>query len=231
MTKEAVESLISGLELWALIFGAVVVIGVGGESVFGVRIWWNNRKLHKLEQTENDDLRLKVRQADERSSKAEAEAEGFRLQIADANERAANAELAEKELEVSIQPRDLTIAQQRAIGDACRTFSGSSVVLRSYGLDLEGARLGKLIVAALRFGGLNVIDDTASLLPLGGGNFSTGVHVSGPPEYKGLADTIRSALSTTGKLKVSAEPVLVADKVMVFVGLKPLPEVKPLARN
>ena len=48
VTKDALVQLIGHLEVWALIFGAIVVVGVAGETVFGVRIWWNNRKLHKL---------------------------------------------------------------------------------------------------------------------------------------------------------------------------------------
>jgi hypothetical protein len=65
VTKEALQTLISQLEVGALIFGVIVVIGVAGESVYGVRIWWNNKKLHKLERAENEELRLtQVRQFD-----------------------------------------------------------------------------------------------------------------------------------------------------------------------
>jgi hypothetical protein len=53
MDKSSLETLISSLEFWSWVFGVIVVIGVGGESVFGIRLIWNNRKLHRLEEREN----------------------------------------------------------------------------------------------------------------------------------------------------------------------------------
>ncbi len=43
MDKGALLALISNLEKWALFFGILVAIGVAGESVYGIRLYWNNR--------------------------------------------------------------------------------------------------------------------------------------------------------------------------------------------
>src|SRR5438876_1144476 len=78
VTKEALETLIGHLEVWALIFGAIVVIGVAGESIFGVRIWWNSRKLQAIQRTEN--LKLQTTLATLQKEVANADA-----RIAEAN--------------------------------------------------------------------------------------------------------------------------------------------------
>jgi hypothetical protein len=70
VAKEALETLIEHLEVWALVFGAIVVIGVAGESIFGVRIWWNSRKLQAIQRTEL---------ANARARQAEAEADLLKL--------------------------------------------------------------------------------------------------------------------------------------------------------
>jgi hypothetical protein len=133
MNKEILEALIRRLEVWGLFFGVIVVIGVAGESVIGVRIWWNNRKLRKLQEAENLALQLKISdfqrkaedakrgaaaaeshlaEARQKAAEADAKAEGFRLDIARANERAAKAEKettgAKLELERLRSPRSLT---------------------------------------------------------------------------------------------------------------------------
>jgi hypothetical protein len=92
VTKEALETLIRHLELGALVFGALVVIGVAGETIFGVRIWWNNRKLQKIQQSENTELQIKISGLQQKTAEADAKAEGFRFQIAEANTRVKSAE-------------------------------------------------------------------------------------------------------------------------------------------
>lgn len=124
--KAALEGSLSSIEMWALIFGIVVVVGVAGESVFGVRAWWNNSKLQTVlgsidqeRQSEIAAATQKAGEAAERAANAEenlanakeraalaeqhageakAKAEAFRLDIAKATERAADANrIAEEE--------------------------------------------------------------------------------------------------------------------------------------
>jgi len=70
--KEALESAIEHIDLWLLIFGLIVAVGVVGEFVYGFKAWRNNQKLHvvqqsidQLRQTEiahlnSDNLKLRI---------------------------------------------------------------------------------------------------------------------------------------------------------------------------
>jgi hypothetical protein len=56
-----------------------------------------------------------------------------------AEERAAILERENLELKALIQPRDLTVAQQKAIGTAVRQFAGKKVVMTTYTFDQESS--------------------------------------------------------------------------------------------
>jgi len=147
MTKEALDALISRLEIRAVIFGVIVGIGVVGESVYGFRIWWNNRKLRKLQDEENLALQLKISEfqqkaeeakrdsaaaeshlagakassalAEQHAAEANERAKRFESQIAEANARAAEAEL---ELAKFKAPRALSDDQARLIAGKLKPF-------------------------------------------------------------------------------------------------------------
>jgi hypothetical protein len=68
------------------------------------------------------------------------------------------AQMRTAELWKQIQPRELTADQQKAIGNALRSFHGQKVTVFSYGWDQEGYGFSKQIVAALRFANLDVED-------------------------------------------------------------------------
>jgi hypothetical protein len=74
MDKSALEALISRLEVWALIFGVIVAIGVAGESVYGIRLWWNNRKLQAMQASEAESQRLAIAELTEKTATANARA-------------------------------------------------------------------------------------------------------------------------------------------------------------
>jgi len=48
------------IDFWLLVFGVIVVIGVGGESVLGIRHWWNSHKLDAIHETENETPRVEI---------------------------------------------------------------------------------------------------------------------------------------------------------------------------
>src|ERR1700720_3658969 len=93
--REALETTLGSIEFWALIFGVIVVIGVAGESVFGVRAWWNNRKLQAVQQDiehwrEAETARLNKEAADARITAGNAiEAAGNANERASQNEKEA----------------------------------------------------------------------------------------------------------------------------------------------
>lgn len=83
--KGELEKLLDGFEVWLLIFGVLVVIGVAGESIFGLRTWWNNRKLHDVNNAIDQ-----YRQAE--TARMNRDASDARNDAAHAIERAAKAE-------------------------------------------------------------------------------------------------------------------------------------------
>jgi hypothetical protein len=114
MDKSEIEALLARIDIWLLIFGIIVVIGVAGESFFGIRHWWNSRKLQTIQQT--DELNLKAEIARLGNSAAEAK------------ERAAQAEVrvAEANLELAKlkTPRTLNAEQQKRIAEKLKPFTG-----------------------------------------------------------------------------------------------------------
>jgi hypothetical protein len=53
MDKAQLDTLLGRIDVWLLIFGVVVVVGVAGESFFGIRHWWNSRKLQAIQRAED----------------------------------------------------------------------------------------------------------------------------------------------------------------------------------
>ena len=45
MDKAQIQAALEHIDVWLLVFGIIVVIGVGGESFFGIRHWWNGPQI------------------------------------------------------------------------------------------------------------------------------------------------------------------------------------------
>ena len=135
--KGTIEGVLSTIDVWLIVFGIFVAIGVVGESIVGYLAWRNNRQLHAVQRSIDD-----LRQSD----------------IANAKERAATAERRAAELQAKIMPRDLTEEQQKDIGAACTRFSGRSVQVTADSPDPESWLLAELIQEALkRYGGVDSV--------------------------------------------------------------------------
>ena len=48
MDKPALESALNCLEIGLVVFGAITAVGVAGESINAIRIWWTRRKINLL---------------------------------------------------------------------------------------------------------------------------------------------------------------------------------------
>jgi voltage-gated potassium channel Kch len=90
--KQALDTVLDGFEKWLIFFGLLVVIGVGGESLYGFRTFWNNRKLHEVQRSIDRVRQEDIAKVSERAVTAEATAKGFESQIADSVARAKAAE-------------------------------------------------------------------------------------------------------------------------------------------
>jgi hypothetical protein len=119
-----------------------------------------------------------------------------RVEIAKANERVANAEKRTAELLAEIQPRSLTVIQQRNVGNALRHFSGRKVLVSSFRGDLEAYQVGKQIVASLKYAGLDILENLGNA----GGLPSTGVLIACSRSNREIASVLSAALQSTGAL-------------------------------
>jgi len=78
MDKAELETLLARIDVWLLIFGAIVVIGVAGESVFGIRHWWNSRKLQAIQNSENLALQAEIARLNKEAADAKLKLEEVR---------------------------------------------------------------------------------------------------------------------------------------------------------
>ena len=128
MDKAQIEALLARIDVWLLIFGVIVVVGVAGESFFGIRHWWNNRKLEAIQHTEDQ-------QREEEIARLNKEAGAARETAGAAVERAAALEVEALQLrkELVLQgPRANLIAgdNRKKLVDALKPFAKQPVDVR-----------------------------------------------------------------------------------------------------
>lgn len=206
MGKSELEVFLARIDVWLLIFGVIVVLGVAGESVFGIIHWWNSRKLQEVQRAES-------LHQEERIALLTKEA-------ADANRRAL-------ELQALVQPRDLTTEQQEAIGRACTAFSGHKVTLQSNTVDLEGWLLAQLIRDSLERAGIQVGYDPGNAPTFA--TMGSGILVTGPANEQEFITTIRTSLASIGKLRVADQLPAEGGTVLIAVGVRPFRESIPVS--
>jgi hypothetical protein len=210
-------TLLSWIERGQNIAALLVAIGVAAEFVLG---FMAVPARHRLDQAKDAEL----------------------LQLAGNSKALENqtAELRNKnlQLEALIQPRDLTIDQQKAIGNALRKFPGKFVLIWWGQNDLEAWRLGALIRSSLKTGGILSTIVPLSEPPMTGPRI--GVDVIG--KDSALANAIMEALIHDGALepapKPTPQPIVGTSGIQniwsgrspdaeIFVGLKPLKMLAP----
>ena len=166
--RELIEQSLATIDVWLLIFGIFVVIGVGGESIFGIRAWLINRKLHSVQieiesfhQAETAVLVNQAADANRDASFARKDAEAFKLDIAKANERAANAEKSAAEANLALEklktPRTLSLEQQTRVSAAVHGFPKTPFDIFA-SVDPEAADLANKIEGALLLAGWEEVD-------------------------------------------------------------------------
>jgi hypothetical protein len=126
MDKSELETLLSKIDIWLLVFGVIVVIGVAGESFFGIRHWWNSRKLQSLQQLENDTQRAEI----VRLSKETADAN---VRASEANQKAEEEKLARIKLEERLAWRRISPKEYPAFVAALKPFKRSVVEVTKLG--------------------------------------------------------------------------------------------------
>src|ERR1700687_4785067 len=188
MDKAQLHTLLARIDVWLLIFGVIVVVGVGGESFFGIRHLWNTRKFQAIKEAENRQREETIARLNQEAAQLRKDAEGL---------KADNLKLA-----AQIAPRRLTLGQQVKTAENCarfkHLFKGKSIKLVSYSLDTEAFVLAEQVVAALRMKPceMTVDDEAMSITPV----MSTlvfGIQVFGSDSE--LAKRIAEAIGSSGR--------------------------------
>jgi hypothetical protein len=198
-----------------------------------------NRVKDRIRDAELAQRDVKIAEAVERAGKADERASANAREAAEMRLRAAN-------LEAEIQPRYLTEEQQQRIADRLRSLSVPKLLIASEWSNSEAAQLARQIRSTLNRAGMglgdNFIDRIASYPEIpgalfGGGGFSgpnihVGIEIWGSD--KNAVESTATVFRSIGKLAVatpqSDSPFSVSVygplPLVIFVGVKPIPEVK-----
>lgn len=123
--KAELGSWLSTLDIWLLVFGIIVAVGVAGEAIFGVMHWRAGNQLRAIQDAE--------------ALEQQRDIEGLRKETAEAN-RALEAERAERvKLEAAIAPRRLSSADKQKMAAALAGVPPLPIVVVSRLFDGEGA--------------------------------------------------------------------------------------------
>lgn len=188
--KDALETTLDGFEKWVIFFGILVAVGVVGESVYGFRTWWNNRKLHATEQA-IDELR-QAQIVDARRDIAEAQRDA-----AQANDNAERERLARLQLEARLADRVLTAQQQATIATRLRAMGSRRIDILVVGNTPEISGLTNAIGAALHQAGWT-IGNTGNAMGGSAAGVFVGFHQGSGPDIIQAADQLVASLRMAG---------------------------------
>lgn len=186
--KDELETLLGRFEVWLLVFGILVVVGVAGESLFGIRTWWNNRKLQEVNRQIDQYRQAETAQVTQRAGEALERAAKAEQNLAGANERAALAEQHAAEANKTAEGFQLDIAKaQQAAAEANRTAEQERLAR----VRIE-EKLAPRVLTAEQQGRL-----TQTLRPLGGR--AVDVFVYGEtPEIVSITTTLVALMNSAG---------------------------------
>lgn len=161
--KEALEQLIGHLEFWALVFGAIVVVGVAGETFFGIRIWWNNRKLQTIQHSESAALQLKISQANDSAQEAKREQEVLKRENLKLQSQVEQERTARLIIEKKMAWRRITLEQHDEFVSVLKAHRGSVVGLEQLG-EQEARTFADDLIKVLSDSGWNVVKSFSGMV-------------------------------------------------------------------
>jgi hypothetical protein len=214
--KAGLETLLAKIDVWLLIFGVVVVIGVAGESFFGIRHWWNSRKLTLIQDEESVGLRAEVARLGNATAEANARA-------AEANQKAEQERLARLTLE-QIAPRTLTVAQAVNMVAGIKGFANQKCIFVTYQDDKEAMGFAGQINTVLHMAGWTVEPSKGFLAFILEFNVSVMVDPTANEGTRKAADAFIRVFSEHGvptTEKPAPGSTSEADTIQIRVGKKP----------
>lgn len=225
MDKTELEALLARIDIWLLVFGIVVVVGVAGESFFGMRHWWNSRKLQSLQNTENDAQRSEIARLNKEAGDARREAgeaieraAKTERQAAELNRKAEEERLARVKIEERLAPRRISAEQAAKLSVDLAPLHGQHVSLFIIAGDPETAVFGDLLNTALTGAGLVVQVMPGMIF----GQVLPGISLKVGDNRINHATIIANALVDSGLARnpVTADHTGQADELQLVVGPK-----------
>lgn len=217
MERAGLEASLNSLDVWLIIFGIFVAIGVVGKSVSGFLHWRRSGQLQALQAADNLALQTAITEANARAAEATRTAENERLERI--------------KLEAKVAPRRLD--QEAIVGIAAdlAKFSGRKVKVSSFTGDVEAAILGGQIIDALRHAAIVPFDRRMTNSSFG--TVAFGILVSGTNAslVAGIVAALIKHLDAAAGLPPQGYPTILAPgedavttEATIFVGVKPLPQ-------
>jgi len=197
-TKEELEALLRTLDVWVIVFGVFVAIGVAGESLVGFIHFRKSSQLHRLQTAENlaqqaeiERLRSDTAMSMERAAHAEQQA-------AESNKIAEGEQLARVQLQRLVTWRTLTPAQQTEIGAQLRKYAGIRFAVTVNAGDPEGFSFASQIATALRNGAKWDLVAFAPVMNLGGFKIGVTITTTGDANTMSASDALTHELLARG---------------------------------
>ena len=139
MDKASLESTLHTLDIWLIVFGIFLVIGVVGESIVGFLHWRRGGELAVIQTAENLALTHSIADANAHAS--------------DANKKAETERLERVKLEAKVPPRRLSGEQVHKMSAPLSAAIPAPVAIVSRLMDAEGKDFADDIAAALKASG------------------------------------------------------------------------------
>ena len=124
MGKAELESSLSTLEIWLIVFGVLVAVGVVGGSVAGFMHWRRSGQLSVLQAAENFSQQKDIERLSAEAETARSEIGEANAQAAEANRIAEEERLARVKLEAQLAGRHLTDDQKSQLTAALTKLQG-----------------------------------------------------------------------------------------------------------
>lgn len=250
LSKSGTSYCLSASEYALLVFALLVVVGLIGENKLP---WWHHRlKIFEIlvtigcagELLADGGVFVFSRHLETLS---DLEVGNAISASGKAIERAAKSELRAAELEAIIQPRYLTDEQEQQIIDGLKSLAGRDLLIGSHWLDAESARFARQIKTALNAAGIgakpgspeDLIGKWPRVAPglfnareFHGPDIHVGIEVWGK-DRQFVARTLKNITHLDVTMPEGPSPFdFEADSLLsVFVGLKPLPQVRALEKS
>ncbi len=180
--KDSLETMLSGIDIKLLVFGALVLIGIAGETWYGVRTWIGNKQLRfvqrQIDDEKDGESRVAAEQtkaevdkvnknaalanqglikSNEHTATLEKQTEELKMQAAASETEAAAARLELEKIKEKQRPRMLTPEQITRFDSIVKTDMPEQITVTALISDTEALSFAEQIKLILQDAGYMVI--------------------------------------------------------------------------